>query len=101
MKPIILQTIWHKDSLAEKLMTSSYVITDQCKTALDLYISHGIPPGHFLTAVICNDLLGATGHANNWNSTHIKNYVDYLFNEAPGNCWGSTEAMQQWMEKFK
>lgn len=27
------------------------------------YVDHGIPPGGFLTAVICNDLLEATGRA--------------------------------------
>ena len=82
-------------------MNDDYDMTDQCRDGLDLYMSHGIPPGHFLTAVICNDLMSAVSHADYWNKTRIHVYVKYLYNEAPGNCWGSPEAMQTWMEKFK
>ena len=78
-----------------------YEMTDVCRHALFRYLDKGIPPGGFLTAVICNDLLSAVSHADEWNLELIPQYVKYLYNEAPGNCWGSTEAMQTWMEKFK
>ena len=80
---------------------NNYDMTLQCKMDLDLYIKKGIQPGGFLTAVICNDLMSAVGHADAWNIKIIPEYVKYLYNEAPGNCWGSTEAMQTWMEKFR
>ena len=80
---------------------TDYHITVGCKQAIDLYIELGIPPGRFLTAVICNDLMSAISHADIANKKLISEYVRYFYNEAPGNCWGSTEAMQSWMEKFK
>jgi hypothetical protein len=104
VKYVVIGTKWHMGNLGEGLMKfeeAQYEITEQCKDALDLYVSHGVPPGHFLTAVICNDLLSACNHADHMNITRIPEYVKYLFNEVPGNCWGSTEAMQTWMEKFK
>ena len=80
---------------------NNYDMTNLCKQALDLYIKKGIRPGGFLTAVICNDLMSAVGNADDWNIKIIPEYVKYLYNEAPGNCWGSPEAMQSWMEKFR
>ncbi len=78
-----------------------YDITVECREALIRYIEHGIKPGSFLTAILCNDLLSAVGHADSVNKSRIPEYVKYLFNEVPGNCWGSPEAMQTWMEKFR
>jgi len=82
-------------------MSADYDITIESKEALKRYVKMGIKPGGFLTAVICNDLLGAVGSADSFNKSHIPEYVEYLFNEVPGSCWGSPEAMQSWMEKFR
>jgi len=45
----------------------------------------GCPPGHFLTAVIENDLLGAVGHADDDNARALIQIVLYVHNrlEAP------------------
>jgi hypothetical protein len=76
-----------------------YKVTEQAGLALTLYIEKGIPPGPFLTAVICNDLMSAVSHADTDNIKLIPSYVKYLFNEAPGDCWGSPEIMQTYMRK--
>ena len=44
--------------------------------------------------------MSAVANADTWNLSLIPEYVKFLYNEAPGNCWGSTEAMQEWMAKF-
>jgi hypothetical protein len=67
------------------------------KDALDSYINDRTPVGHFLTAVITNNLKEACGRADIPNRDLLWLYVQYLFNKAPGGCWGSVEAMNRWL----
>jgi hypothetical protein len=64
-----------------------------------MYINHGIPPGDFLTAVICNDLKEACGRADYINQQAIFKIVQWFYSHAPSPCWGSKQAMKQWIEK--
>ena len=61
------------------------------------YVDHGIEPGSFLSAVICNDLKAAVGAADYRNIRNIPAFVGYFYNEAPSACWGSNEKMIAWM----
>jgi len=63
------------------------------------YIENGIPPGDFLTAIICNDLAQAVSRADDENIANIPAYVGYFHNEAPSGCWGSYEKMGIWMKE--
>lgn len=65
---------------------------------LKRYIENHIPPGDFLTAIICNDLFEAVGRADDVNAANIPAYVGYFYNEAPSACWGSKEKMKAWVE---
>lgn len=65
------------------------------------WIEHGIVPGSFLAAILRNDLKGAIGNADATNRHLIPNYVEYLYNFAPGSCWGSPEHMARWLETKK
>lgn len=65
--------------------------------AINDYINHGLEPGGFLTAVICNDLRGAVGQADTVNILLLPEYVSYFYNEAPGACWGSKARMDKWI----
>ena len=38
-----------------------YQVTEQSKESLYNYFVHGLEPGGFMTAVLCNDLYGAAG----------------------------------------
>lgn len=62
------------------------------------YIEGGIKPGSFLTAVICNDLQMAVGHADEASLAALPEIVRFFYNELPGNCWGSKKIMKAWME---
>lgn len=62
------------------------------------YIEGGILPGSFLKAVLANDLMNACAHADHVNRQRLFDIVDWLYNEAPGNCWGSPEKMQVWID---
>ena len=58
---------------------------------LKAYIEHGEAVGHFLTAVLENNLKEAVGRADSENLVVLPAYVGYLYNEAPMTCWGSPE----------
>ena len=75
------------------------LVTDYCRDGLRLYIERGIPPGHFLTAVICNDLAEAVGRADLTNQKNLHNYVKFLYNYAPTGCWRSKENYKAWIEQ--
>ncbi len=65
--------------------------------SLERYVEHGILPGNFLQAVLCNDLTMAVGRADSVNIHLIPEYVKYLYNEAPSACWGSPEKVRAWV----
>jgi len=54
--------------------------------------------GHFLTAVLTNDLREALARADDENIKTILQIVSYCHNEIPGVCWGSVEAHKKWVE---
>lgn len=68
--------------------------------ALNGYIEHGYQVGHFLRAVLENDLKGAVDRADDVNIKVLPAYVVYLYNEAPAGCWGSKERVQNWIDGF-
>lgn len=61
------------------------------------YLDHGIPPGDFLTAVICNDLFGACGRADESNKHALFNWCSWFYNYAPARSFGSKEIMAEWI----
>lgn len=76
-----------------------FEIPDYMMDGMRNYIEHGVPPGSFLTAVICNDLFEACGHADDTNLRNIPAYCSYFYSEAPPQCWGSSEKMHAWMTR--
>ena len=62
------------------------------------YIEHGIKPGDFLCRVFSNDLVGAYSRADNINTAAMRTWAAFLYNEAPRGCWGSEEAMADWIK---
>lgn len=63
--------------------------------------AHGeIPhePGHFLTAVLCNDLMGAYSRADTFSIAAMHDIVTFIYNELPAGSYGSRSAMASWLE---
>ena len=75
------------------------MIPQHTLAALDRYVNNRILPGGFLTAVLSNDLFGAVAHADKENKSALPEICQYIYNELPGNCWGSKDIMWQWVEK--
>ena len=57
------------------------------------YLENGISPGHFLTAVLTNNLFDAIGRADELSLAALPDICKFLYNYAPSGCWGSKEKM--------
>lgn len=76
---------------------NDFYIPDRMMDGITRYIEHRVPPGGFLSAVICNDLSMAVGLADDENARNLPAYVAYFYNEAPSPCWGSKDKMDAWL----
>ena len=74
-----------------------YVIPARMMGGMQRYFEHGLSPGSFLMAVLCNDLVGAAYAADDENLSALPAYAAYLYNEAPSGSWGSRTAVTHWM----
>lgn len=63
-----------------------------------LYLLRGIQPGHFLTAVLSNDLREAVARADDINRWKLVEWVQFFFNYAPSASWGSKEKVVAWLK---
>lgn len=65
--------------------------------AVERYLENGIEPGSFLAALICNDLREAIARADDNNGRNLTAWVQWFYNNAPSNSWGSRPAYQAWI----
>ena len=65
------------------------------------YVVDHLPPGDFLTAIICNDLRGALTRADSTNRTVLSEWVCLFTYSTPAICWGSRENFQAWITPSK
>jgi hypothetical protein len=64
-----------------------------------LYVEKGIPGGSFFTAVVSNDLMQAFSRADDTNTAAMRDWVMWLYNDAPCWCHGSPERVREWIER--
>jgi hypothetical protein len=83
----------------DKFQFRQWLIPERMRPGILRYIEHGIIPGRFLQAVICNDLQAACGQADDINIYLLPAYVGYFYNHAPAKCWGSPKIMKAWNKK--
>ena len=63
------------------------------------HVCYGHSIGHFLTAVLTNDLVGAINRADKENLAALRQIVQFVYNELPSPCWGSLTAINEWHKK--
>ena len=80
--------------MARKLAAYGFPISQQ--ESLRAYILTGRPCGHFLTAILSNNLTHACMRADPVNQPLLFAYGQFLVNDAPFSCWGSPEHVEQW-----
>lgn len=64
--------------------------------ALANYIEEGLPTGGFLHAILTNNLMQSFGRADFENSSHMREIVMFIYNDAPMGCHGSEENVLKW-----
>lgn len=64
---------------------------------LDLYVEHRVRPGHFIRAVLENDLREAFKRADDTSREYMFEVVMYCYNDIPADCWGSSRAVGEWL----
>jgi hypothetical protein len=65
--------------------------------AIRRYVERGIPPGHFLCALLSNDLFEAFGRADDDNTAAMHAWTIFVYCELPSGCWGSSEVVNAWI----
>ncbi len=85
------------EELAEGL-TKYPVPPGMHRAITDWVLDHHLP-GHFLTAVLENNLCEAVGRADEENILALQNWVRLLYNYTPGCCWGSVRKVRTWLEE--
>jgi hypothetical protein len=63
------------------------------------YLLNYLEPGHFLYAVLMNDLKEACARADEKNAAALTQHVFFLYNYAPASCWGSVENVMKWLHQ--
>jgi hypothetical protein len=66
--------------------------------SLAQYVKFGGPLGHFLDAVVTNDLAEAVGRADETNRQALPGLVMFLYNRVPSDCWRTPEKVARWRE---
>ena len=82
-------------------MTDYSRLPEHCREGMKRYIEHGIIPGDFLQAVICNKLVESFAIADDTNIKRLFDYTDFLYNEVPTSAWGSEKKMLEWANGFQ
>jgi len=75
-----------------------YHIPERMMGGIQRYINNHIRPGNFLCSIICNNLKNSIAYADEENMKNIPAFVDYFYNNAPHNCWGSEKKMEAWLK---
>jgi len=63
------------------------------------YATHHVPVGHFLEAVLSNDLTNACGRADEHSARALVQIVRYTYNCVPSRAWGSPEKVAKWLKE--
>ena len=73
------------------------MIPPRMHAALQRYVQKGIRPGHFLTALLANDFMGAYQYADDENIQLLPEYARIIYNDIPNACHGSYEIVERWV----
>lgn len=80
-------------------MTSYDKLPEHMQHAAQDYVEKHRPVGHFLYAVLTNNLVDSFGKADEINFARMADWAEWLWNEAPARCWGSQEKVETWLDE--
>lgn len=85
------------DSPDLKLKAEVLGVPEHLVDGLVAYVTTKRPTGSFLRCVLENDLKGCIEHGDDESIYGLKKIVMFLYNYAPGACWGSPSKVEAWM----
>jgi hypothetical protein len=88
-----------ESNLLNRIQKSEFKIPDHLKSGIVAYVAKGQRPGHFLSAVFCNDLFGAMKMADGTSRDAIHSITMLIYNVFPAECHGSEKAFEKWLEQ--
>lgn len=77
------------------------LIPPHMREGLQLYLESGVRPGSFLSAVLCNNLMGAVACADETNINRLPGYIRFLHNYVDPRAFGNEANFRAWMERRK
>lgn len=77
------------------------LLPEHMREGAEDYIERGWKPGGFLFSVLTNNLVEAFAHADAINSFMMRNWAEWLYSEAPSDCWGSLEKINAWLARYE
>ena len=76
-------------------------VPEPLRDGIALYLAHGYQPGHFLTAVLENNLSQAVARGDDSSLAGLPAVVRFLYNNAPSNAWGSPARVDSWISEHR
>ena len=61
------------------------------------YVNHRQQPGHFVRAVLENNLFAAMQRADSQSRKALPEIVDFIYDALPGNCYGDPQKVSAWL----
>jgi hypothetical protein len=72
-------------------------LPEWAREGLRLYVEEHVEPGSGLRACLQNDLREAITRVTTRQRSWALSGVSWLYNEAPGPCWGSKDKVVAWL----
>jgi hypothetical protein len=73
-----------------------HLVPPHLREGIVRYALDGGHIGHFLTAVVSNDLHQAVSRGDDQSLAALKGLMQFLYNYAPAPCWGSPVKVAAW-----
>ena len=83
--------------MTRKAILALQELPEHMRDSVRAYVDDHRPVGHFLSAVLANDLCKAVAHADEENLVALGAYVRWFYNHAPARCWGSRRRVGAWL----
>jgi hypothetical protein len=82
-----------------KQLVEKYGVPERIVRGIKAYVEERRPVGHFLQAVIQNDLSEAINRADYEVALCLQGIVRIFYNQVPGIAWKSKERYEAWLNR--
>lgn len=92
---------YHAPNLQEEYEFRGVRVRSDVLRAINMHVTEGHPSGHFVTAVLENDLFEACARADPDSAAQLSAIVGYIYNCVPPRAYGSREQITSWASKVQ